>query len=199
MSKITVHAPDLLRAVKLVKHAAAKREDRPIIATILLEGDADGFRLVAADNYRIGIATVEALGDTADFGRVPLPIGEVPVVEAVLTDWHEAVEIEARDEHLTFTTKTRTATVRTMSGTYPKYDTVLAGDRSTLGVNLAFLAHLGRATKDARARLFVGAWNTPIEIEVPDLDYREYIMPIRLEEHTPAAIAAITRPEEVPA
>src|SRR3972149_3977778 len=79
MPKITVHAPDLLRALRLVKHAAAALEEgRPIIATILFEGDADGFRLVAADNYRIGIAKLDVEGDRETFGRGPLPLRETP-------------------------------------------------------------------------------------------------------------------------
>src|SRR3972149_6391259 len=196
MPKITVHAPDLLRALRLVKHAAADIEDgRPIIATILFEGDADGFRLVAADNYRIGIAKLDVEGDRETFGRGPLPLDELPVVLAVLGRWKFTAEVTLADSRLTFSAGGRTATVRTVDGTYPDYRPVLEGERRTLGVNATFLADIGRATKGTTARIFVGAWNTPIEVQVEELDYREYIMPVRLAEHTSDAGAAINRPE----
>lgn len=181
MPTISFHAPDLARALRLVKHAAAKEENRPILATILFEADDKGFRLVAADNYRIGIADVDASGDLETFGRVPLPVDELPAVLAVLAGWKEAVTVAADGEHLTFTTKIRTVTVRTMHGTYPRYETILGGDRTDIGINPKFLSDLGKATKDAEARLSIGAWNTPVEVEIESLDYREYIMPIRLE------------------
>lgn len=179
---ITIYAPDLARALRLVKHAAADDEARPIIATILFECDEQGFRLVAADNYRLGIAKVEASGDVASFGRVPLPIGELPIVLALLAGWKEAVTVSSDGERLTFATKVRSVTVRAMQGTYPAYEMVVAaGKRSDVGINLAFFADLGKATKDAVARIRIGAWNTAVEVVVADLDYREFIMPIRLD------------------
>lgn len=182
MTAITVHAPDLVRALKLVKHAAAKDEARPILATVLFEGDAEGFRLVAADNYRIGIADLTVTGDREAFGRVPLPIRELPVVLAVLADWKEGVEVASADDRLTFTTKTRSLTVPAMTGMFPAYMSVVpAGERKDLGLNPAFLSDLGGATKNAVARLRVGEWNVPLEVVVAELDYREFIMPVRLE------------------
>ena len=181
MTTISINAPELSRALKLVKHAAGDDDSRPILSTILLEGDGDGFRLVAADNYRIGIATIEATGDVADFGRAPLPVSELPAVLAVLSGWKDGVEVTAKDDRLTFATKARSLTVHAMQGMYPAYMQVVAeGARKDIGVNPVFLSDLGRATKDAVARLRVGEPNAPLEVVVEDLAYREYIMPIRL-------------------
>ena len=65
VGSITVAAPDLLRALVSVIHAASTDDTRPILASVAIDPRAEAVRLVASDNYRIAMCDVDADVDAA--------------------------------------------------------------------------------------------------------------------------------------
>lgn len=91
VGSVTIPAPDLLRALVAVIHAAAtgdNADDRPILASVAIEPReaADAVRFVAADNYRIAMCEVDASLDEAGEWReaVPAAVEDVKRLIAVL-------------------------------------------------------------------------------------------------------------------
>lgn len=87
VGSITIPAPDLLRGLVAVIHAAGAEDDRPILKSVAICPDAmETVRLVAADNYRIATceldATVDEAGDWLD--AVPVAIEDAKRLVAVL-------------------------------------------------------------------------------------------------------------------
>lgn len=72
---ITVGAPDLLRALAAVIHAASTDDARPILASVAIEPRevSETVRLVASDNYRIAMCQVDAETDAAGDWGAPVP------------------------------------------------------------------------------------------------------------------------------
>jgi hypothetical protein len=88
VGSITVPAPDLLRALVAVIHAAGTDDDRPILKCVAIEprDTADAVRFVASDNYRIAMCEVDAeLDEAGDWrGTIPAAIDDVKRLVAVL-------------------------------------------------------------------------------------------------------------------
>jgi DNA polymerase III sliding clamp (beta) subunit (PCNA family) len=181
MAEISVHSDRIAEALRLVQHSAASIEARPILNTIVLEGDADGLRAVAADNYRIAIAEISE--EANEMGRVILRLDDVPLVLSVLRAVRGMVLLSVADGRLTVAGGSVSVTVRLMDGVFPNYREAInwetEGTRRVLVVNPAFLADLGRALgkRSSVARIWIGAAHDPII--VVSQDYREAIMPQR--------------------
>lgn len=89
VGSITIPAPDLLRALVAVIHAASTDPDgRPILAAVAIQPreTADAVRFIASDNYRIAMCDVDAeLEETGDWrGTVPAAVEDVKRLVAVL-------------------------------------------------------------------------------------------------------------------
>lgn len=190
MTTVRCQSADLYRAINLVKHAVAAEDARPILTTILFEGDADGFRLVAADNYRIAVAEIEeASGDVGDWGRRPIPLSELkpllPILKAEKGEVRLSLETDGRRAHLAGTDWG--IDFRVMDGTFPGYRAVLPNHNGHAAVALnakylrdAFTA--AQASETGISVLHVGDPLVPIEITVKSVGYREIVMPVRVPE-----------------
>ena len=87
VGSITIAAPDLLRGLVAVIHAAATDHDHPILKSVAIRpGVMAAVRLVATDNYRIAEceldATTDEEGDWTD--AVPVAIEDAKRLVAVL-------------------------------------------------------------------------------------------------------------------
>lgn len=193
MSVVTMEARVLLTALKLVSHAAADTYERPILAAVLFEGDTEGFRLVAADNYQLAIADVELTsGEAAAWGRIVVPIGELKSVALLLARLGDrSVVVAADGHHVTFTGPDSSVRVRQVDGAYPAYSQILAAmstETRSVAIDPRFLKEAARVARGAtHVRLTIGSWCEPILFEAKDLGFREYIMPFRTVEDARAA------------
>jgi DNA polymerase III sliding clamp (beta) subunit (PCNA family) len=200
MPTITTTTGALRIALSRVKHAAAKEEDRPILHTVLFEGDGEGFRLVTADNYRIAIARISTDGDVAGFGRVAVGLDEVPVIQALIKR-QGAVTISHDEASLTVSVLVgrwrRSVTLPTFEGTWPNYASVVGmAGTVPVGIRSDYLYEALRAAGQDVARVRVGGPTDPVQVDTNadgECDYTEIIMPVRL------VSAFDLEPEAVPA
>lgn len=180
---VSVNSKDLNSAMGKVLHAVAPDMNRPILTCVLIEGDEQGLRLVAADNYRIVVADVTE-GDFTEIGRINLPKDQVPILRAFLAKYKRDVEISHADDKLTATDGTDTVTLRLMWGTFPNYRAAITEvpvARTTVRVNQRYLLDALKAVKGA----------VVTQLDLPDAalstiyvradGYSEWIMPIRFE------------------
>jgi DNA polymerase III sliding clamp (beta) subunit (PCNA family) len=168
------------KALGRVWHAVATDEERPILATVLFEGVAQGFRLVAADNYRIAIATLSE-EDHSDFGRVALPRMYVSTLRAFLKAWKRTVSVKVEGERLVVGDSRDQLALRYMNGTFPNYASVIPNGGPVVGVNPKYLADTAAATKGLILKLTKGeTLEAPFVITAED--YREAIMAVRVAE-----------------
>ena len=88
VGSITIAAPDLLRALVAVVHAAATDDERPILAAVAIQPreTADAVRLIASDNYRIAMCDVDAELEAVEdwHATVPAAVEDVRRLVAVL-------------------------------------------------------------------------------------------------------------------
>lgn len=201
---MNVSTDRLVRAIKLVTHAAATDEVRLILNGILFEGTTEGLALVAADNYRLARCEVVEAEDWSDFGRRVVPLDEIPLILRTIAK-SLSIDLALEGDRLLVATAYRRLTVPLADGTYPDYWHVLPrtpeADRSPLGVNPRFLAETARALAGDRsglgvAKFYVGTWDQPL-IVVGSEGYTEAIMPLRLAEF--AAWQRAAEPAEAPA
>jgi len=198
VSKLVVMSDDLGDALGRVLHAVAPDETRPILSTVLFEGDERGFRLVAADNYRLAIATVT--DEACDLGRVPVARSEIAMLRAFLGAYRgdREIAIEFREGpdfagmaktpanrlRLAISDAYRSVSLLVIDGTYPNYAEIVsvAKRREKVAVNPSYVVDAARAlSKNAPTGMRI---EIPINPKDPVLvaatDYVEYIMPIRI-------------------
>jgi DNA polymerase III sliding clamp (beta) subunit (PCNA family) len=164
------------KAIGRVIHAAAKEPNRPILSTILFEGDEKGFRLVTADNYRIAIADLST-EDHADFGRVPVALDYIPTLRAFLKISKRPVGIVRDGLQLIVRDSFGSVQLRIVDGNYPNYQSVIAFDGAPLGVNPTYVVDAAKATATKGAVRKGDPLMAPFVFEVPG--YREAVMPVR--------------------
>jgi DNA polymerase III sliding clamp (beta) subunit (PCNA family) len=191
---LTVHSTRLIEGIDLVKHAASTHpQQRPALNCILLEGDAKGVRLVAADNYRIAIADIS--GEASEFGQALIWLRDIPLVVSIARATSKgSVELTLDGYRLTVATRALTLGLNLCEVSFPDYrsvDTMSFGTEGRsllLGINPQYIGEalraLGRTTNSVA--IYTGATaETPLLIDSPD--YRELIMPVRLAEARSAA------------
>jgi len=184
MTELTLHSSRLLEAIGCVKHAIALSPQRPVLTTLLLEGDEKGVRLVAADNYRIAIADLSE--EASDFGQALVWSHDLPLVVSVVRSSKGTVAVRKDAEgHLTVEAGALSLTVRLCDGTFPNYRRADVpwepGDRVAWGVNPAFLRDTTAALAKASGHIRIYPDPDPEKpILVTGPNYREVIMPVRL-------------------
>jgi DNA polymerase III subunit beta len=192
MVAITLDAADLRHGIRAVKHAVSKDWARPVLTTMCIEGDADGVRLVAADNYRIAVydlvgpTDVLETPEAMDIGRRLVPGDTLPGLDALLAKCgeNETVTVELGDSTLTVMTAARESlTARLMDGTFPDYRKVVPSMAERQGAIVAFnpryIADAARVAKAEGAVVEVSfgrAWD-PVLFTASGDRYREVIMP----------------------
>lgn len=191
----------LSAALDTISHASFDNEARPILASILFEGDETGFRLVAADNYRMGVAELEVLedSDTQGFGRAVVSRDDVPGIRWLLklAKRHKGTPVpvsisratgsDGEPDLITFSVLSTVITVQAINGVYPNYQEVLAGaiakGNRTFAFNPRFLGEAGKALRGSPiVEVLVSDPLSPIVITADSGDgerYRELIMPVR--------------------
>lgn len=193
MPSVSCLSAELYRAINLVKHAVAQEPERPILTTILFEGDADGFRLVAADNYRIAIAELtEPDGDVADWGRVAIPFTELKPLLTVLKAelGNVTLTFAAAKNRVQLSGKDWSIETVVMDGTWPNYRAVLP-ERNGHGAVALNAKYLRDAFTSAQASvtgiglLWVSDPLKPIEITAKSVGYREIVMPVKVAGESP--------------
>jgi DNA polymerase III sliding clamp (beta) subunit (PCNA family) len=194
MSTLTVECADLVTALKAVRHAAANDEARPVLASVLLEGDREGFRAVAADNYRIAIQPIPAVGRTATWKRAIVYRDDVDLILRMLKRAVGVIVLGHTDGALTLRHPSFEFSTRLMDGKYPPYDEVVA--KVTWPVvgafNPRFLADIAKGTSDFQVKLRMRRPTDPIAIEGSS-GFVEIIMPIRLPDGEAMPIAEAKR------
>lgn len=182
MIPMEIESKALNAAIGRVIHAVADNEARPILNCILFEGDEDGLRLIAADNYRIAVADV-AEGDYSALGRINLPMDQVAILRAFLAKYSRSFALSHADDKLTATDGTDTVTLRLLHGTFPNYRAVIdvPVPRSTLNVNPKYVMDAMKALKGAADVQFDLPDSRLQTVYVKATGYSEWIMPIRHE------------------
>lgn len=176
---VDIRSKVLDEALGRVIHAAGDSDARPILATVLFEGDADGFRLVAADNYRIAIAELLE-DDHSAFGRVPVPVTFIPTLRAFLKAHDRLVILEVKADKFIVRDASDALSLRFVDGTYPNYASIIPKDGATLGVNPAYLTDAARATKGLSVLKLSKGDSQAAPFVFEATGYREAIMAIRL-------------------
>jgi hypothetical protein len=207
---VVVKGPDLRQAIDLVKHGLpAGRNYSPGFAALGLHGDANGFRLVASDNYRIAVAEIEVSdGDPEAFGFQGIHSEDVGFLMQLLLGKSRYVRqspvtiahINEPDDplqHVEFASSRGTLRLAALEGIerIAKYAEATARltpqiDSPTALVNGKYLGM--RVPHSATTRIYLPKFKQPISGETgtaiflycADLGYREYIMPLRLADGT---------------
>lgn len=193
MSALEIMPSDLAMAIDRVRHAAGDDETRPILATVLFEGDADGFRLVASDNFRIAVCEVPlAEGDPAGFGRHAVHTWDVDLVRALLKSVGKStlpVVLEAESDPvdgqramtLSHGHRAPRLVVRVVDGTYPNYAAVFdrPGREPRVAFNPRLVGEALAAAKkwDSMNRLELGTSVDPMVLVGEG--FREAVIPVR--------------------
>ena len=170
VGSITIPAPDLLRALVAVIHAAATGDDRPILASVAIEPRevVGAVRLVAADNYRIAMCEVDAeLDDAGDWREaVPAAVEDVKRLIAVLKSIPDlkadsctarvVLTLGVRDTESVYSPRRLDAFVdddtpiarlplRLIDGEFPNYSLVMPRDLEHIGAfNAQYLAEAAK-------------------------------------------------------
>jgi DNA polymerase III sliding clamp (beta) subunit (PCNA family) len=192
---VNIVAGRLDAALDTIKHASADNEARPILASIAFVGDEQGFRIVAADNFRLAIAELEVLEDSdpASFGTAVVPRDALAGIRWLLGTAKRSkrvpvpVQIERPDDtpFVTFRVWDSELRVRLVDGNYPKWGDVLASATSKVtgrvDVRPSFLGDVGKALRgSARVAVEFGGPLDPVVITAGDdaERYTEIVMPI---------------------
>lgn len=174
VGSVTVPAPDLLRALAAVVHAAAVDEDRPILASVAIEPRdvSDALRVIASDNYRIAVCDVDAdLGDAGDWrAAVPAALEDVKRLVAVLksipdirsddcgaravltlgTKELDGSSLRRLDAFVSDETPIARLPLRVVDGLYPDVSSVFPTSPAPVGAfNAQFLADAAKAAGSA--------------------------------------------------
>lgn len=195
---IEIRSVDLETGFRRVGHAIATAENRPILRTVLLEGDARGLRLVAADNYRLACATVSRQ-NAIFIGNFILDAADLPMVRAFLRTRDRTIELSLTPKgQLEFRDSHGTVRVDAFVGTFPNYKSVLedpTGARIEVQFNPAYLAQTAAGLRLPKAAHSLGVGMT-VRVPGPDAeprlpllitatDYIEAIMPLHSRMPTP--------------
>jgi len=204
---ITLAVGDLAAGLRAVRHAMARADDRPILAGVCLEGDDDGFRVIASDNYRVAVYELlsgpDALEQSAvaEFGRRVVPRNEVVALLAWLKTFHDIirVQITVAEPRITFSTAHGSFEARLVNGEYPDWSAIEPPedrDGSRLKLATRFLADFGRAAGVAGViQLNLGKPWEPVLIRVLGTPLREIVMPV-LDDEGRANMRAARHPED---
>jgi DNA polymerase-3 subunit beta len=122
----------LRRALAEVVFAAAADEARPILTGVLTRFSGSTLTLVAADNYRIAVKTLD-LAESVEETSVVVPARSYSELMRVLGDTDEPVDVilaQARSQVI-FRVDTTEVVSRLIDGQFPNYQTVLPTSHST--------------------------------------------------------------------
>lgn len=180
MNSIATNAGAFRDLLGRVEHAASRQLDRPILHAVLLEGEDDALRAVAADNYRIAVGKLAVTGE-GEFGPAVIFLEDVDLIRAFLKPLSKSVPVTVRVEEnrLTVEQGKRALTVLLVDGKFPKYQEVVKknGHAVTLGIDPRLLTGIVKGG-EILMKLHIGAATDPIAFESDD--YAEYVMPVRL-------------------
>ena len=181
----TAEAGDLLAAIDRVKHAMAADLSRPILASFLIEATADAdIRLVAADNYRLALVTLETADIEGEWPQTVVARDGVPMLRDFLTmiGGGANIRVERLTDRLRVTSQMQTAEVRLVDGTYPDHAVITdrEGGPVLARFNPKYLADAGKAA--GKAALVTVKSTGPLDpVLVTDGNgYREWIMPVKV-------------------
>lgn len=194
--KVRVHLLQI--ALKRVWHAIAKDDSRPVLACVCLEGDADGLRLVAANNYQIATQRL-SLEPHTDWGtalihRTWLPLlrqylSGISRADVVLAKQAEALEVSGGPNGVALT-------LPLLGGPFPRL-TVPVVQARPVTISPVLLGGMARAlTESAHVlghlpmRLWLGPTaNDPLSVTMGDHRtesyYHEVLMPVRSRDDEP--------------
>lgn len=184
-----IHSDDLRKGLRAVRHAVGDGY-RPILASVCLEGDDKGVRLVAADNYRVAVFDLIDASDVLEqpeamaLGRRPISDMELRALDAWLASCGGSVIVTAKERTITFAAGSRSLTVATIDGTFPEWPQVFPDDDRpgvTVAVNPKYLAEAAKAAATSRTgtiELVIGKPWEPVLLRVPGAELREVLMPI---------------------
>jgi hypothetical protein len=159
VGSITISAPDLLRGLVAVIHAAATDEDHPILKSVAIRPDAmETVRLVAADNYRIAGAWADLLPIAIDDAkRLVTVLKSLPTIKAetcmaqvtlslgrMVTegDWAPPRRLDAFVEDVVPIARLK---LRVIDGAYPDYARIIPPDPGYVGAfNGLFLSEAAK-------------------------------------------------------
>jgi hypothetical protein len=170
IGSVTIQAPDLLRALVAVIHAAGTDEARPILVSVAIEPreTTDEVRLVAVDNYRIATCDVDgSLDEVGEWrGAVPAAVEDVKRLIAVLKsipdlkadsctarvvltlgrkDTESADAPRRLDAFVDDDTPIARLPLRVIDGVYPDYYPIMPSDPEHIGAfNAQYLAEAAK-------------------------------------------------------
>lgn len=177
-----IYAPDLRAALGRIKHAMASEEARPILCSFVIDKADDGFRVYAADGYRIAMQSIETTNESGDWPQTVVARDGVPVLlDALAAAGKADVTVERRPERLWVKSAVGTVEVRLVDGRFPDIDTAMPSDPGPIlaAFNPAYLMDAGRAAKSA---LIVHVHSTgplaPAAVKSDD-GFTEWIMPVK--------------------
>ena len=178
--QFAIPAAVLLDGIKRVEHAMASDEARPVLATILLERNADKLRLITANNYQIAWADLNVDADQF-VGPVLIARRDVPLIKTWLGYKRgQLVAVHFTPETMSLSAGQGTAlTVRLQDGMYPDYIQVIPPKGGlTVALNADYLATMARSMKGYPIlSVYVAGPLSAVLFE--SVDGGEVIMPIK--------------------
>lgn len=212
---VTIGAPDLLRALSAVIHAASTDDARPILASVAIEPRdvSETVRLVASDNYRIAMCQVDAEthetgawtapvpAATEDVKRLVAVLKSIPDIRAEDCAARVVLTLGRRDSDYRSTrldafidaegTPVARLPLRVIDGVYP--DVMSVVPRAPRRVAAFTGLYLSEAAKFAGAfseagivtQASSGTSDGPFVFRAGE--YTEVVMPVRIDTERPAA------------
>ena len=191
MNEIIVNSRDLAQGLGAVIHAASTDPMRPVLHGVLFEGRQGKLRLVAADNYRIAYAEIEADALSEAPLILPLDVASTLLKDCKATKMPDRVTITFDETGATIAFGFGvTRNVRVAQGPFPNYVQVIPVDREhdrTIGLSARQLADLSALTDssirhqhstDTALRVTFGG---PLDLIIVRGEYgTEVLMPVRL-------------------
>lgn len=191
--RLFVHARNLRRALRHVRHAAETSFDRPVLRCICLANRDGGLWAVASDNYRLAFALVPSVGNPAVVGdrSTVLDSDAIGTLLGFLKGRDEQVELSVDKRTLRVGGVDSASIVPLFDEAFPDVDAItrrlpVAAFVSHNPYRVAGAIRAARRHADATLiRLAQSGPSDPIVIEADG--YREIVMPVRTSPTTDAS------------
>lgn len=115
-------AAEFATAIERVSRAASSDEVRPILTSVMVDGEADSLRLVATDSYRLCLVGQKLEQPLAEPIQANIPARAMREVARLIgADSPEAVSVEVASGQAVFTVGDSVVSTRLVDGQFPNY------------------------------------------------------------------------------
>ena len=149
MTRCTLPADDLIRALSEVRYAVSQHPDHPRLNGVFLDSEPGCVRVVATDRYRLATSTVPTTGRS----DLHLLLPTVAVDELLAGGYTGPLEVVVADGTITFSGRGGSVRAQVPDTDFPSYRSWLDLGRRSVPVDAAALrAALAAGATEARTR-----------------------------------------------